>query len=100
MREAKFGVGVVAVIGVLRVVRVVRVVGALCVFGGCAGSQPEAAHAGSKPAESAAISVPPSPVVKDLPRVRIASGLANPRGLHRYPDGSMLVSVAGTGDPA
>jgi hypothetical protein len=85
MREAKF---------------VVSVIGAWCLLGGCAGSNPEAAHATSEVAESAAIAVPLSPVVKDLPRVRIVSGLANPRGMHLYADGSMLVSVAGTGDPA
>jgi hypothetical protein len=69
------------------------------VVAGCAGtSTPEPAHAASSAA--AAIAVPLSPAVKELPRVRIATGLANPRGLFRYPDGSMLVSVAGTGDPA
>lgn len=30
----------------------------------------------------------------------VASGLLNPRGLHELPDGALLVSEAGTGDPA
>jgi hypothetical protein len=40
------------------------------------------------------------PVVNEMKRVLVAKGLKNPRGMFRYPDGSMLVSEAGTGDPA
>jgi hypothetical protein len=44
--------------------------------------------------------VPEKPVVNEMKRVLVATGLQNPRGMFRYPDGSMLVSAAGTGDPA
>jgi hypothetical protein len=89
MREAKF---------------VVREMSRICVtcsvLAGCASApKPEAAHA-PRASATAAISVPQAPVVHELKRVRVATGLQNPRGMFRYPDGSMLVSVAGTGDPA
>lgn len=45
------------------------------------------------------IEVPLTPDVRLLPRVRVASGLRNPRGMHVLPDGSLLVSEAGTGEP-
>jgi hypothetical protein len=47
----------------------------------------------------APIDVPPVPPVSALARVRVASDLQNPRGMHVLPDGSLLVAVAGTGDP-
>jgi hypothetical protein len=53
-----------------------------------------AAAVGNKPIE-----VPVSPALAELPRVRVAVGLPNPRGLHVMADGALLVSVAGTGDP-
>jgi hypothetical protein len=46
------------------------------------------------------IDVPPVPTVVARARVRIVGGLENPRGMHVLPDGSLLVAVAGTGDPA
>jgi hypothetical protein len=49
---------------------------------------------------SDAIQVPVELPVALLPRERIVSGLANPRGMQLLPDGSLLVSIAGTGDPA
>lgn len=84
MREAKFSV---------------KVGLAWLVLGGCAGSNPSAAHPAAD-TSAAAISIPLNPTIKELPRVRVVGGLQNPRGMYRYPDGSMLVSVAGTGDPA
>jgi hypothetical protein len=45
------------------------------------------------------IDVPASLPSAPLPRTRVASGLANPRGIHVASDGSLLVAVAGTGDP-
>jgi sugar lactone lactonase YvrE len=64
---------------------------------GCATSGTPAPQS---PSASAGIEVPSAPRVQALTRVRIASGLANPRGLHVLPDGSLLVATAGTGDPA
>lgn len=46
-----------------------------------------------------AIEVPLAPDVRLWPRMRVASGLRNPRGMHVLPDGSLLVSEAGTGEP-
>lgn len=66
---------------------------------GCSAAKPPPASSPSAPI-AAAVDVPRSPPVSPLPRARIASGLANPRGMHVLPDGSMLVAVAGTGDPA
>jgi hypothetical protein len=36
----------------------------------------------------------------ELPRARVANGLANPRGMHVTSDGALLVAVAGTGEAA
>lgn len=47
-----------------------------------------------------AIEIPEQLPVALLPRERVATGLANPRGMQPLPDGSLLVSIAGTGDPA
>jgi len=58
-----------------------------------------AAQGGRAETAAAAIEIPQSPAVALLPRQRVASGLANPRGMHVLPDGSLLVSIAGTGDP-
>lgn len=66
----------------------------------CGGSQPNVEHAPSAGAASAAISVPLEPKRDERARVRVATGIANPRGMQRLTDGSMLVSSAGTGDPA
>jgi hypothetical protein len=44
--------------------------------------------------------VPAAPAVSLLPRERVADKLANPRGLFMRADGTLLVSIAGTGDPA
>ncbi|HET8939313.1 MAG TPA: hypothetical protein VFN67_37970 [Polyangiales bacterium] len=49
---------------------------------------------------SAAVDVPASLPVSLLPRERVADKLANPRGLFMRADGTLLVSIAGTGDPA
>ena len=46
------------------------------------------------------VEVPASVPVALLPRERVAGKLPNPRGLFMRPDGSLIVSVAGTGDPA
>jgi hypothetical protein len=66
---------------------------------GCASAQnPPAAHAAGS--SDGAIVVPQKPALAARARVRVATGLANPRGMHVLADGSMLVSTAGTGDPA
>jgi hypothetical protein len=49
--------------------------------------------------EAAPIDVPLAPTQAELPRVRVASGLPNPRGMHVTAEGALLVAVAGTGDP-
>ena len=54
----------------------------------------------AQPSAADAVDVPASPQVALLPRERVAGKLANPRGLFMRPDGSLLVSIAGTGDPA
>ena len=67
----------------------------------CAGSSPREAQSASPPASGgSAIEIPRSPPRRPLARVRVASDLANPRGMHVFPDGSLLVAVAGTGDPS
>lgn len=74
----------------------------LGLFAGCAAA-PQAAPADARArGEQAAIEVPKNiaPPPAPVPRTRVATGLANPRGMHVLPDGSMLVSIAGTGDPA
>ena len=69
------------------------------VLAACAGSQPAADHPQAT-GGPAAVSVPREIPVQELPRARVASGIANPRGLQMLPDGSLLVAAAGTGDPA
>jgi len=59
-----------------------------------------AGHASASDTSPAPVSIPTEPAVRELPRVRVASGIANPRGLWRLQDGSLLVAAAGTGDPA
>ena len=73
-----------------------------CLLAGCGAPQPSVEHAPARSdvPSAPAISVPLEPRVQELPRVRVASGIANPRGMQRLADGSMLVSSAGTGDPA
>jgi hypothetical protein len=66
----------------------------------CAGSNAHEPEHAPAQVSSAAISVPVAPSVRELPRVRVAGDLANPRGIQRLPDGSLLVATAGTGDPA
>jgi hypothetical protein len=89
MREGKF------------VVReIIRVCVTCSVLAGCASSSNPGAANATSASTSPAISVPAAPVVNERPRVRVATGLLNPRGMHRYPDGSMLVSEAGRGEPA
>lgn len=69
---------------------------------GCAPAQqlPAATDAHSAPAAGTAIDVPQAPSLALRPRTRVAGELANPRGMLVAADGSMLVSLAGTGDPA
>jgi hypothetical protein len=59
----------------------------------------EPADARAAAASDKPIEVPVAPPLAELPRVRVATGLANPRGLHVMADGALLVSIAGTGDP-
>jgi hypothetical protein len=68
---------------------------------GCApaGSQPGPQDARTAQAGES-IEIPVNPPVALLARERVATGLANPRGMQVLPDGSLLVSLAGTGDPA
>ncbi|MET0343558.1 MAG: hypothetical protein ABW252_21280 [Polyangiales bacterium] len=72
---------------------------ALTCMVGCATQASRSAATPAVPA-SAALKVPSAPRIAPLPRVRVATGLANPRGMHALPDGSLLISTAGTGDPA
>jgi hypothetical protein len=70
---------------------------------GCASQS--AAAASTQPvakqgADSASIEIPMSPATAPAARVRVAIGLDTPRGMHVAEDGSLLVSIAGTGDPA
>ncbi|HKP60544.1 MAG TPA: hypothetical protein VJV78_27645 [Polyangiales bacterium] len=67
---------------------------------GCAGSNTREPEHAANQASPPPVSVPVAPSVRELPRVRVASDLANPRGMQRLPDGSFLVATAGTGDPA
>ena len=63
-------------------------------------SQPTAAPASAASAaaaSSAVITVPAAPAVALLPRVRVAAGLLNPRGMFVLPSGELLLSEAGTG---
>lgn len=52
------------------------------------------------PQRQAVFSVPVAPVIEALPRRVIATGLQNPRGMLWLDNGSLLVAVAGSGDPA
>ncbi|HEY2732796.1 MAG TPA: hypothetical protein VGI70_02375, partial [Polyangiales bacterium] len=63
----------------------------------CAASPPLAASAPGT--RDVPIEVSQGPLVAELPRVKVATGLPNPRGLHVNADGSLFVAVAGTGDP-
>ena len=70
-------------------------------LGACApAAQPAPQDARAAQAAPEAIEIPLNPPVALLPRERVATGLANPRGLQPLADGSLLVSIAGTGDPA
>src|SRR5688500_6661391 len=60
----------------------------------------DAQSATAPPSSGSAIEIPQSPPRRPLARVRVASDLANPRGIHVFADGSLLVAVAGTGDPS
>jgi hypothetical protein len=81
------------------VVRSIGIVLALATLAcGAQTKEPEDARAANKPA-AGAIEVPISPALAELPRTRVATSLANPRGMHVNADGTMLVSIAGTGDP-
>jgi hypothetical protein len=74
---------------------------ALLATAGCSGASQRDAHsASSPPASGSAIEIPRTPPRRPLARVRVASDLANPRGMHVFADGSLLVAVAGTGDPS
>ena len=67
---------------------------------GQAGQQSPADARSAQPSAADAVDVPTAPAVSLLPRERVADKLANPRGLFMRPDGTLLVSIAGTGDPA
>lgn len=75
---------------------------ALVTLAGCgsAASTSRSAAAAPRRALPGPIEVPArlAPALR-APRTRVASGLANPRGMHVAADGSLLVAVAGTGDP-
>lgn len=68
----------------------------------CAATQPSVVEPGHEQDAPAlvAIDVPQRVPSALLARRQVATGIANPRGLHVYPDGSMLVASAGNGDPA
>lgn len=76
-------------------------VSALLMTMGCAGVAATNPEPGAAPAAASAraIEVPRAPARRPLARVRVASNLPNPRGMHVLADGSLLVAVAGTGDP-
>ena len=63
-----------------------------------AASGPTAARVAA--AKEVEIAIPVAPALEPLPRVRVAVGLLNPRGMHRLENGDLLVSEAGTGRPA
>ncbi len=74
---------------------------ALLASAGCTGpSSRDAQSATAPPSTGSAIEIPRTPPRRPLARVRVASDLANPRGIHVFADGSLLVAVAGTGDPS
>ncbi|MEY4577021.1 MAG: hypothetical protein RL701_1724 [Pseudomonadota bacterium] len=84
----------------------VGVLSLLSVSVGACGTEALPAPADARSAQTApapnaqVIEIPLTPALELLPRERVASGLANPRGLHVSQDGSLIVAVAGTGDPA
>jgi len=59
-----------------------------------------ATGAGTGAETSATIVVPRDPPSVPLARRVVARGLNNPRGMYPLPEGGLLVSEAGTGDPA
>lgn len=67
---------------------------------GCAPAQLPAATDARTAVSGDVIDVPLAPAVALRPRVRVATNLANPRGMLVEADGSLLVSIAGTGDPS
>jgi hypothetical protein len=67
-------------------------------LGACAGTNQGSEHAEAN--TGAAVEVPLAPARALRPRVKVASGLANPRGMHLNGDGTLLLSTAGTGEPA
>jgi glucose/arabinose dehydrogenase len=64
----------------------------------CSASAPPEAAVGDE-ADASGLAVPLSPGSLDSTRIRVATGLENPRGMLPAGDGSLLVAVAGTGDP-
>ncbi len=77
-------------------------VGALALVAGCTVSATRPANQPAAQAVSqtpSAIEIPAVVTTAELPRVRVASGLLNPRGMFLSEDGSLLVAEAGTGDP-
>ncbi|HEX4351430.1 MAG TPA: hypothetical protein VHZ95_00925, partial [Polyangiales bacterium] len=80
------------------IVRLVVVWISLFGLAACAASPPPAASA-SGSTRDIPIEVSQGPLVAELPRVKVASGLPNPRGMHINADGSLYVAIAGTGDP-
>jgi hypothetical protein len=76
-----------------------RALALLYLSAGCAGTTPAPASGAPALQPTAAIEVPQAPAKALLSRVRIASGLNNPRGMQFSADGALLVAEAGTGDP-
>lgn len=80
--------------------------GAGCAGGSAAGpTQTPTPALGSNPdghpaAQGVELVIPERPEVELLPRVRVAAGLLNPRGMHMLANGDLLVAEAGTGRPA
>ncbi len=75
------------------------VVGALSTaLAGCAALAPP--RATQEAPAALPITIPLGPEIDLRPRTTVASGLANPRGMLARADGSLLVALAGTGDPA
>jgi hypothetical protein len=69
-----------------------------CAGGSAAGPDPSPGPGASPSA--AELTIPEAPASELLPRVRVATGLLNPRGMHRLPSGELIVAEAGTGRPA
>ena len=66
--------------------------------GGCV-TDPVVPFVSTGPPGALALEVPRAPRHRTLPRRRVATGLANPRGMLALGGGQLLVAVAGTGDP-